>query len=150
VNDRSAIGKYLFPVVVVAALIWLAVNTLGGDDSNGDFLFSQALTLVRQGGTGIDHVTFQPSSQKVVFHLSRGETRTTAYPVDESAYELQQLLESRHIPFGATSTRTSAWWSILTSLLPFVLLFGFWIFLMRNVRRGEPGVPGSPSPGRSP
>jgi hypothetical protein len=25
-------------------------------------------------------------------------------------------------------------YDILTSLLPFVLLFGFWIFLMKNVR----------------
>src|SRR5207248_608877 len=28
------------------------------------------------------------------------------------------------------------WWSILTSLLPFVLLFGFWIFLMNQVQGG--------------
>jgi cell division protease FtsH len=31
---------------------------------------------------------------------------------------------------------SSAWWSILTGLLPFVLLFGFWIFLMNQVQGG--------------
>jgi hypothetical protein len=29
---------------------------------------------------------------------------------------------------------SSAGWDILTGLLPFVLLFGFWIFLMKRVR----------------
>ena len=32
--------------------------------------------------------------------------------------------------------RGSAWWSILTGLLPFVLFFGFWIFLMNQVQGG--------------
>ena len=34
----------------------------------------------------------------------------------------------------ASSTR----YAFLTGLLPFVLLFGFWIFLMRNVRTRTP------------
>jgi hypothetical protein len=40
-------------------------------------------------------------------------------------------------------TGSFAWWSILTSLLPFVLLFGFWILLMRKVRTGSATGSGS-------
>jgi ATP-dependent Zn protease len=125
----------LFPLVIVAALIWLAVQTIGGDTSDGNLRFSEALALVRQGATGIDHVTFHPSSQEVDFRFVSGKTRTTVYPVDQSGYELQQLLEDKRIPFDAKRVGSSAWWSILTSLLPFVLLFGFWIFLMQQVQR---------------
>jgi ATP-dependent Zn protease len=142
VNDQRSLSRYLFPLVIVAALIWLAVQTLGGGDSKKHLRFSEALTLVRQNASRVDHVTFHPSSQEVEFHLVGGDTRTTVYPVDQSAYELQQLLEDKSVSFEAKRTGSSAWWSILTSLLPFVLLFGFWILLMRNVRRGEPAQGG--------
>ena len=40
------------------------------------------------------------------------------------------------VQFDSKGTGSSPWWSILTSLLPFVLLFGFWIFLMNQVQGG--------------
>jgi len=141
VNGDSIFRKGLFPLVIVAAIVWLAIQTLGGSSSDEDFRFSDALTLARQG-SGIGHVTFHPSSQEIDFHLATGKTRTAVYPVDQSAFELQQLLEDKHIAFEAKRVGSSPWWSVLTSLLPFVLLFGFWIFLMGNVRRREPRDPG--------
>ena len=38
--------------------------------------------------------------------------------------------------FDSKGTGQNAWWSILTYLLPFVLFFGFWIFLMNQVQGG--------------
>ena len=35
-------------------------------------------------------------------------------------------------------TIASSSWDVLTSLLPFVLLFGFWTFLMRQYRTKQP------------
>jgi ATP-dependent Zn protease len=125
---------WIFPALIVAALIWLALQTLGSS-SNDKLRFSDALALVRQSPNSVDHVTFHPSSQEVDFRLRSGATKRSAYPVDQSAYELQQLLEDKGVAFDAKRNASSAWWSILTSLLPFVLLFGFWIFLMNNIKR---------------
>jgi cell division protease FtsH len=132
--------SWLFPGVIIAALIWLGAQTLSGnsDGSSNSLRFSDALALVRQNPGGIDHVTFHPASQEVDFRLATGRTRTTVYPVDQSAYELQQLLEEKGVAFEAKSKGSSPWWSILTSLLPFVLLFGFWVFLMRMVKQRTP------------
>src|SRR6266850_4016369 len=93
----------LFPLVIIAALIWLAVQTLGNDSSGSSksLRFSDALALVKQNPGGIDHVTFHPSTQQVDFRLRTGRTRKTAYPVDQSAYELQQLLEEKGVAFDA-------------------------------------------------
>ena len=43
---------------------------------------------------------------------------------------------SHNVNFDSKGVGSSPWWSILTSLLPFVLLFGFWIFLMNQVQGG--------------
>ena len=136
----------LFPLIIVAALIWLGAQTLSGNSggSSERLRFSDALAFVRQSAGGIDHVTFHPSTQKVDFRLRNGQTRTTVYPVDQSAYELQQLLEEKGVAFDARNKGSSTSWSILTSLLPFVLLFGFWVFLMRTVKQKAPTERDSP------
>jgi ATP-dependent Zn protease len=145
-TERPSWSKYLFPLVIVAAVVWLALQTLGGS-SDKTFRFSQALTTARQNPSSISRVTFHPSNQEVEFHFTNGTTRTTVYPVEASAFDLQQLLDKNHIAFEAKSTRSSPLWSILTSLLPFVLLFGFWIFLMRTVQQKKQT---EPTPTRTP
>jgi cell division protease FtsH len=131
--------QFLFPLVIIAALVWLAAQTLGGSDSKESLRFSEALAFVRQSPGQIARATFRPSTHEIELRLRSGKTRTTVYPVDASAYELQQLLEDKGVAFDAKRVGSSAWWSILTSLLPFVLLFGFWILLMRKVRNAPTG-----------
>ena len=145
-ESQRTLQKVLFPLVIVSALIWLALQTVGGGSSHR-LRFSETLALVRQNPNAIDHVTFHPSTQEVDFHLTSGTTRTTVYPVDESGYELQKLLEQKRIAFDAKRRGSSPLWSIMTSLLPFVLLFGFWIFLMRQVgRKGSTGSSSQETP----
>jgi cell division protease FtsH len=50
--------------------------------------------------------------------------------------DLQKQLHEHGVLYDSKGTGSSPWWSILTSLLPFVLLFGFWIFLMNQVQGG--------------
>ena len=45
-------------------------------------------------------------------------------------------MQNRGVDYNSKGVGSSPWWSILTSLLPFVLLFGFWIFLMNQVQGG--------------
>ncbi len=138
-SDRGVVAKVLFPLIVVGALIWLATASWGGGDSTKKYTFSQTLEQVRRSPQAIKFATFHPSTQEVEFEYADGTKTTVAYPVDQSAFELQQLLESKHIIFDSKRTGSSAWWSILTSLLPFVLLFGFWIFLMQQTRQRKSG-----------
>ena len=45
------------------------------------------------------------------------------YPSDQSAADLQAAMNKHGVPFDSKGVGSSPWWSILTSLLPFVLLF---------------------------
>ncbi len=58
------------------------------------------------------------------------------YPSDVSALQVENLLKAENVTYDSKGKGSSAWWTILTSLLPFVLLFGFWIFLMNQVQGG--------------
>ena len=46
------------------------------------------------------------------------------------------MLEEHNVKFDSKGIGTSAWWALLTGFLPFLLLIGFWIFLMNQMQGG--------------
>ncbi len=132
----------LFPLVIIAALVWLALQTLGGHSQKSTKI---TLSDVQQRivqcqpntpGCSIQELIFNPNKQELSGKLSNGDKISVHYPSDQSAADLQKLMADHGVQFDSKGTGSSPWWSILTSLLPFVLLFGFWIFLMNQVQGG--------------
>ena len=82
-------------------------------------------------------IVFNPNKQPAQLH-ARGRDEGLG-PLPERPVEPQicrPRCTSTACPFDSKGGGSSPWWSILTSLLPFVLLFGFWIFLMNQVQGG--------------
>jgi cell division protease FtsH len=132
----------LFPLVIIAALVWLALQTLGGGHQKST---KTTLSDVQQrieacqpapGSCSIQELVFNPNKQELSGKLASGDKISVHYPSDQSAADLQKLMAAHGVQFDSKGTGSSPWWSILTSLLPFVLLFGFWIFLMNQVQGG--------------
>jgi cell division protease FtsH len=127
----------LFPVVVITLIVWLGTQTLMGHRKSAKKeTTSQAQTLIQQNPTSIREVVFNPNKQQAQFQLQDGSKFNVYYPTDQAQLHMQSLLQEHNVTFDSKGIGTSAWWSILTSLLPFVLLFGFWIFLMNQVQGG--------------
>jgi cell division protease FtsH len=133
----------LFPLVIIAALVWLALQTLGGHGAKTEKLtLSSVIQDAKTCGTQcISKVTFDPNKHSIKVQYTQnskyvGRAAYVHYATDQSQNSFQNLLEQKNITFDSKGTGSSPWWSILTSLLPFVLLFGFWIFLMNQVQGG--------------
>jgi cell division protease FtsH len=131
----------LFPLVIIAALVWLALQTLGGHTAaTSKLTLSQVQTRIEActaDSCAFSQVVFNPNKQALNYTLAADKTKGSVhYPSDQSAADLQTLMADHNVPFDSKGTGGSPWWSILTSLLPFVLLFGFWIFLMNQVQGG--------------
>jgi cell division protease FtsH len=130
----------LFPLIIIAALVWLALQTLGahGTKTQPATLY-QVLTQIKTSPTSIDHAVFVPSKQELdVYETTGGGGKKIVvhYAGDQSQAQIQNLLLSHNVNFDSQGIGGNPWWSILTSLLPFVLLIGFWIFLMNKVQGG--------------
>jgi cell division protease FtsH len=132
----------LFPLVIIAALVWLALQTLGGHSQpQSKKTLSEVQGLIQKcdpgGPCAFDEIVFNPNKNELKYTLSsEGKKGVVHYPSDQSAADLQQLMSDHGVSFDSKGTGSSPWWSILTQLLPFVLLFGFWIFLMNQVQGG--------------
>ncbi len=129
-----------FPLILIVLLVYLASQTL--------LPKSEATTKVTYGGlqdtvralpdgdkTTLTDVVFKPKNREIAAVL-RGEKVKVNYPSDQSQVQFEDLLKEKGITYDSKGIGNAAWWSILTYLLPFLLFFGFWIFLMNQVQGG--------------
>jgi cell division protease FtsH len=131
----------LFPLIVIVLLVYLASQTLMHQEKREKVTYSQLQEQVRTGSPDIQEIVINPRSQEMTVQYEgkngeKGDKTKVAYPSPESLNDFEKLMTKQGINFDSKGTGGSPWWSLLTSLLPFVLLFGFWIFLMNQVQGG--------------
>ena len=125
----------LFPLIVIVLLVYLASSQLmGGNKNEKRVTYSEFINNVKDDD--VSNAVFNPNKRQIKFQLKDGKKASVHYPSDQSTPGIQNLLEQHNVTFDSKGTGSSAWWSLLTGLLPFVLLFGFWIFLMNQVQGG--------------
>jgi cell division protease FtsH len=125
----------LFPLIVIVLLVYLASQTL--IPRRGEERKVTYSELIKQAKAGaVEDVTFNPNRRQISATLSGGQKIKVNYPSDQSQFNFQQILEQENVTFDSKGTGSSWWSSLLISLLPFVLLIGFWIFLMNQVQGG--------------
>jgi cell division protease FtsH len=132
----------LFPLIVIVLLVYLASQTLMGSEPKEKVTYSQLQQRVESDPEAFKEIVANPSKQELTVELKptggeeKGEKYKVAYPSPESLNNFESLMRNKDVQFDSKTIGGSPWWSLLTSLLPFVLLFGFWIFLMNQVQGG--------------
>ena len=135
----------LFPLIIIAALVWLALQTLGSHGAKQQKeTFSQLLTTATNTPAQIQSVTFTPTKQEISAVMAgTGAKVVVHYASDQDEHTFQQVLQQAvssgkapDLKYDSKGIGSSPWWSILTSVLPFIFIFGFWIFLMNQMQGG--------------
>ena len=125
----------LFPLVVIVLLVYLASQTLMPRRDSGEKLtYSQLIEETKNGN--VSEATFSPNRQSITAVLDSGQKVKVNYPSPQSQVAYQKVLEDNNVKFDSKGIGTSAWWALLTGFLPFLLLIGFWIFLMNQMQGG--------------
>ena len=132
----------LFPLIVIVLLVYLASQTLMREAPKDKVIYSELQQRVQSDPLQFKEIVANPTKQELSVELKpaagkeKGEKFKVAYPSPESLNTFERQLREKNVPFDSKAVGGSPWWSLLTSLLPFVLLFGFWIFLMNQVQGG--------------
>jgi cell division protease FtsH len=129
----------LFPLLVIVLLVYLASQTLmPRSKSTKKETTASFISEVQSTPEQIQKVVFNPTKQSI--EVTENDSSHTKYTVhyagDQSQAQIQTLLTKQKVNFDSKGVGSSPWWSIFTSLVPFVLLFVFWIFLMNQVQGG--------------
>jgi cell division protease FtsH len=127
----------LFPLVVIVLLVWLASQTLiPHSKSEKKVTLSEFIQDAKQGD--VRNVIFNPSKRSISFTIPSQQDKkaTVHYPADQSVPQIQSVLETKDLSFDSKGTGGFSWVSAFFSLLPFIILIAFWIFLMNQVQGG--------------
>jgi cell division protease FtsH len=122
---------------VIVLLVWLASQTLIPHGKSAQKVtYSQFLTYAQAGN--LNNVEFNPSKRSISFQVpSDGDKKATVhYPADQSVPQITSILQNQHVEFDSKGTGGFSWVSAFFSLLPFIILIAFWIFLMNQVQGG--------------
>ncbi len=126
-----------FPILVVIVLAFFAQRLISGPPSEQTPTYDEFVSQVKNQPTSIQSVTFQQKTNTIDVQQQDGKTYSTGYPtVGNSQTQLVNLLARKHIQTKIEGTGGSSFLSILTYILPFILFFGFWVFLMNQMQGG--------------
>ena len=127
----------LFPLVVIVLLVWVASQTLIPHSKSAEkTTYSQFITRAENGD--VANVDINPSKRSITgtFPSDGDKKFTVHYPADQSIPFITDTLQSHDVKFDSKGTGGFSWVSAFFSLLPFIILIAFWIFLMNQVQGG--------------
>jgi cell division protease FtsH len=124
-----------FPILIVIVLAFFAQRLLNSPSEEKPPILSEFKAQLKNDPNAFEEVTFQPKSNTIKVKPTNANEYSVGYP-DNTERSLVNLLERHQVPFNAEGTGGSSFLSLLTYILPFLLFFGFWVFLMNQMQGG--------------
>ncbi|MGH2915604.1 MAG: ATP-dependent zinc metalloprotease FtsH [Solirubrobacteraceae bacterium] len=124
-----------FPILIVVVLAFFAQKLIGGSHSGRSYAFGQLLQQL--DNKQVSALSLDQKSNSANVTLTNGDKYSVGYP-DSYAPTLIGLAKT-DVPaasFNVQDKSSSAWLSLLSYILPFILFIGLWIFLMNQVQGG--------------
>ncbi len=127
-----------FPILIVIVLAIFVSKLLSSGGSTTPYTWNNMLQDVKTGTVSQIKTDQAGSSVTVTTGQPPGPTQTHSIGVPSQAQlnSLTKLAVDKNIVLDGTKTGGSPWWSALITLLPFLLFFVFWIFLMNQMQGG--------------
>src|SRR4030081_118011 len=124
-----------FPILIVVVLAFLAVKLVNPGSSNHRPHSYQTLVGSEIPKGEVKSVVLKNKGKALEVELNNKEKYETGF-IDQAAPELIKELRTAGVKYNVESEKSSALLGLLTYIIPFVLFFGFWIFIMNQVQGG--------------
>jgi cell division protease FtsH len=133
-----------FPILLVVILAFVAQKVISSPDTSKAPSYNELVASKANGGLiangKIEKITIntKDNSLDVTRKGSNGEdgeSFSTGYPPN-TEQSLLNLIDESKVETTVHGTGGSSLLSLLTYILPFILFFGFWIFLMNQMQGG--------------
>jgi len=124
-----------FPILIVIVLAFFAQRLIGTNETEEAPTWNEFVSQVNNQPEQIKEITVKQKTETLVVTEQDDTEYTIGYP-DDSESAVVNMLEREGIDTHVEGVGGSSFLSILTYILPFVLFFGFWLFLMNQMQGG--------------
>ncbi len=133
---RRLFRSAVFPILIVVVLAFFAQRLINPPPTTTPPTYTDLLARVQDKPSSIDEVTLDQKTATAQVDLTDNTSFSTGYPVNDGGAHFIQLLASNDVKTKVEGTGGSSLFSILTYILPFILFFGFWFFLVNQMQGG--------------
>jgi cell division protease FtsH len=124
-----------FPILIVVVLAFFASKLISPGSSGGPSRSYSKLVTQEIPQGEVKSVLFKTKGNVLEVTPKHGSKYETGY-IDQSVPELEKELKAASIPYNTEPAKSSVILSLLTYVLPFLIFFGIWIFLLNQVQGG--------------
>jgi cell division protease FtsH len=124
-----------FPILIVIVLAFFAQRLISPGSSSQTPTYNDFIAQIKNHPSSISSVTVQPKTNDIQVSETSGSSYTTGY-ANNTEPEFMPVLQRNNIETKVEGTGGSSLFSILTYILPFILFFGFWFFLVNQMQGG--------------
>ncbi|HLX45091.1 MAG TPA: ATP-dependent zinc metalloprotease FtsH [Bryobacteraceae bacterium] len=117
-------------ILCLVVLVWAVFK--GSKPTGQTPQFSELVQEVKDGK--VESVTFNSTTGDIHGKMKNGDEFHSIVPPNYN--DFTTLLLDKHVSFKVEKDNGGNWVSILVNAIPFVLLLGFWIFMMRQMQSG--------------
>ncbi len=129
-NSTVKTAIFWLLMLATAILLWQVVRT-GGAGRAEDISYSEFRNLVKAGSVASVEIS---DRNQVAGKLKDGKMVKSVFPLDYDG--IIQVLEESGTTIEVEASSYPTWLTVLLNASPFILLFGFWIFMMRQMQAG--------------
>jgi cell division protease FtsH len=122
-----------FPILVVVVLAFFAQRLINPGQPTKQPTYNEFLAQTDSGE--IESVVINTKDNTIDVTPTKGDEYSTGY-LNNVEQPLLNQLEANDVSIEVKGTGGSSLLSLLTYVLPFLLFFGFWIFLMNQMQGG--------------
>ncbi len=126
-----------FPILLVVILAFIAQRLISSPTDAEPPPYNELIKpktgLIATGK--IDEISINTKDNTLDVKRRNGESFSTGYPPNTEQSLINQI-EASNVDTTVKGTGSSGILNLLTYILPFVLFFGFWIFLMNQMQGG--------------
>src|ERR1700693_1032316 len=124
-----------FPILIVVVLAFLAFKLVNPGSSLHRNHSYQTLVSKELPQGEVQEVKFKNKGKALEVKLKNKENYEVGY-IEQAAPELIKELRTDGVSYNVESEKSSALLGLLAYVLPVLLFFGFWLFLMNQVQGG--------------
>jgi len=130
-----------FPIVVVVVLAFFAQKMIIDNSSSKQANTWNEFTQAASSPNGVKYVKTNLGDNSLKYSTTKSDgSQTVTIGIPSTALMDQAIAAAEannaSLVVDGSVTSGSPWWSILVTILPFVLFFAFWIFLMNQMQGG--------------
>ncbi len=124
----------LFPILVVLVLAFFALKIVNSSSSGPSQNWTDLVNATNAGK--VQSLKSDPTGNSVSYTLNDHSTHSVGVPSVQLLNNELAAAKDNNVQIDGAKAGGSPWWSALITILPFLLFFVFWIFLMNQMQGG--------------